>query len=51
MDKLRHALKELTLEISRLPGDTESAGLNTAAHDAGIEIDHLGNLVRDYTMD
>ncbi|KAI3320494.1 hypothetical protein HD806DRAFT_538329 [Xylariaceae sp. AK1471] len=51
MHKLREAMEELTMEISQLPSDIESAGLDTAAHDAGLEIDHLGNLVREYMMD
>ncbi|KAI1822528.1 hypothetical protein F4861DRAFT_386889 [Xylaria intraflava] len=49
MEKVRQAMKELSLAISRLPVTMESIGLETAAYDAGLEIDHLDVLVREYT--
>lgn len=50
MSKLHQAMADLSLEISRLPQDRESAELETAAHDTGIEIDYLETFVIDYIV-
>ncbi|KAI1182852.1 hypothetical protein F5B17DRAFT_435212 [Nemania serpens] len=50
MNKLHKAMADLSLEISRLPKDSESAELETVAHDTGVEVDYLESLIVDYIM-
>ncbi|GAP93066.1 hypothetical protein SAMD00023353_10000180 [Rosellinia necatrix] len=45
---LESAMDALSLEIGGLPGGAEAAALDTAAHDAGLEIRHLGDLIGEY---
>ncbi|KAI0536066.1 hypothetical protein GGR58DRAFT_407128 [Xylaria digitata] len=48
LEKLKEAMAEFSLEVSRLPRDVESCALDTAAYDAGLELEHLDNLVKEY---
>ncbi|KAI3329543.1 hypothetical protein F4824DRAFT_481683 [Ustulina deusta] len=48
IEKLKHAMKELSLEINNLPDDTDAAALETAAYDATLEVEHLDNLIYEY---
>ena len=48
IEKLRQDMKELDLVIHRLPEDSDSLALETAAHDVGVEIDQVDKLFCEY---
>lgn len=48
--KVQAAMEDLSIEIRRLPKDSETADLETAAHDTVIEIGYLESLVLGYTL-
>ncbi|KAI0479541.1 hypothetical protein F4859DRAFT_529716 [Xylaria cf. heliscus] len=48
--KLKAAIREFSVAVGQLPADTEAAGLETAAHDTKLEVEHLGDLVKEYVQ-
>ncbi|KAI0424654.1 hypothetical protein F5Y09DRAFT_133389 [Xylaria sp. FL1042] len=48
MEKLRAGIEGITLEIASLLPDSDAAALETAAHDAALEVEHLETLVYEY---
>ncbi|KAF2964958.1 hypothetical protein GQX73_g8614 [Xylaria multiplex] len=50
IEKLKEAMADMSLEISRLPYDVESCALDTAAYDTGLDVEHLDNLVKEYIV-
>ncbi|KAI1145637.1 hypothetical protein F4825DRAFT_443349 [Nemania diffusa] len=48
MSKLQAMMNELSLEVGRLSGGTEAVALETAVYDAGVEVDHVETLMKEY---
>ncbi|KAK5636002.1 hypothetical protein RRF57_011714 [Xylaria bambusicola] len=47
-EKVKKYMAKLSAVASRLPADSDSAVLETALHDTGLDVEHLDNLVREY---
>ncbi|KAI0503093.1 hypothetical protein F5B22DRAFT_630582 [Xylaria bambusicola] len=48
VEKAKNAMAELSAVVNSLPPDTDSAALETALHDARLEIAHVGKLIDEY---